>query len=414
MTEDLERAMKERVMHALRTALNQRKEAIRERILSCMADHVEQELNELAEPPVLDDQLFALPALTGRGQAEQPEPSPAGLSSPANLSQLSKATQQLSRCTDQVSILESLIKGAARFSARAVVFVCRNGQAMGWEQFGFAANPHSMAIRGVAIPLSGDSVLSQAVSGGETLTATEAELASPVWDAIGTEASSSFTAVPLTVRGRIAAVLFADAGPEDQEVCLQSDALTVLARMAEMTLEAMTLRSGQGATQPARHAPVQPRESQPATVQDHPEEIPQQPDQGTGPAEEPVAARAEEQTSPAAEQPSEENEEHQAEEASTVADPEPHAETDPEEDESHQQARRFARLLISEILLYNPEEVQEGKLQHDLASRLREDLERSEHMYLQRVAPEVAQETDYFREEVIRTLAGGDPSVLGN
>ena len=78
----------------------------------------------------------------------------------------------------------------------------------------------------------------------------------------------------------------------------------------------------------------------------------------------------------------------------------------------HDDARRFARLLISEILLYNQEGVQEGRRNRDLTQRLRKDLERSEQMYLQRVSPEVSRDTDYFREEVIRSLAGGDESLL--
>jgi hypothetical protein len=87
---------------------------------------------------------------------------------------------------------------------------------------------------------------------------------------------------------------------------------------------------------------------------------------------------------------------------------------DSEEEKLHDQARRFARLLISEILLYNPDQVYEGKQQHDLANRLKEDLERSEKMYRQRVAPHVAAETNYFHEEVLRTLADGDPTAMGD
>jgi hypothetical protein len=87
---------------------------------------------------------------------------------------------------------------------------------------------------------------------------------------------------------------------------------------------------------------------------------------------------------------------------------------DSEEEQLHEQARRFARLLISEILLYNPDQVKEGKDQHDLADRLKDDLERSEQMYRQRVAPHVAAQTNYFQEEVLRTLADGDPAILGD
>ena len=257
MTHDLDATMKEKITSALRTVLGQRKEAIRERLLACLADHVEQELNEFAEPPALDDALFAHSLEPGQAPPPQRVPSLPAPSSPENLRELLHATQQLTRCNDQVSILECLIEGAARFSGRAVVFVCRNGQAMGWEQSGFAANAYSMAIRGVTLPLSEESVLSRVVSGGEALSSHDAHLADPVWKAIGTDRSPRFTAVPLTVRTRIAAILFADAGTEEDQQPLQADALGILARMAEMSLETLTLRAGQGQAQPAAPAEQQ-------------------------------------------------------------------------------------------------------------------------------------------------------------
>ena len=64
-------------------------------------------------------------------------------------------------------------------------------------------------------------------------------------------------------------------------------------------------------------------------------------------------------------------------------------------------------------MLYNESEVQLGKQNRDLYRRLREDLERSQAMYSQRVSDDVTKGTDYFQEEVVRTLADGDPALLG-
>ncbi len=450
MTHDLDATMKEKITSALRTVLGQRKEAIRERLLACLADHVEQELNEFAEPPALDDALFAHSLEPGQAPPPQRVPSLPAPSSPENLRELLHATQQLTRCNDQVSILECLIEGAARFSGRAVVFVCRNGQAMGWEQSGFAANAYSMAIRGVTLPLSEESVLSRVVSGGEALSSHESGLADPVWKAIGTDRSPRFAAVPLTVRGRIAAILFADAGTEEDQQSLQADALGILARMTEMSLETMTLRAERGQSDaPAQQqeasaaaspsveepraslAPVESAAvavppqlmSPPPEVADPeahevsapetpalPTEPPQVEEDSVAAAEDAAETEAEDEASapeeaPAVEEPAAEV---QADEAEMAASPVS------EEEQLHEQARRFARLLISEILLYNPDQVQEGKEQRDLADRLKEDLERSEKMYRRRVAPHVAAQTNYFQEEVLRTLADGDPGILGD
>ena len=85
-----------------------------------------------------------------------------------------------------------------------------------------------------------------------------------------------------------------------------------------------------------------------------------------------------------------------------------------EEKRLHVDARRFARLLVSEIKLYNEQKVSEGRMQNDLYDRLREYIDRSREMYDKRVKPEVAQSYDYFHHELVNTLAEGDAGKLGN
>ena len=85
-----------------------------------------------------------------------------------------------------------------------------------------------------------------------------------------------------------------------------------------------------------------------------------------------------------------------------------------EERRLHNDARRFARLLVSEIKLYNEQKVTEGRSQNDLYPRLREYIDRSREMYDKRVKPEVAQRYDYFHHELVNTLAEGDAEKLGS
>ena len=84
-----------------------------------------------------------------------------------------------------------------------------------------------------------------------------------------------------------------------------------------------------------------------------------------------------------------------------------------EERRLHNDARRFARLLISEIKLYNEQKVQEGRQQGNLYERLREEIDRSRQMYDKRVAPPVAARYDYFHHELVNTLAEGAQERLG-
>lgn len=79
----------------------------------------------------------------------------------------------------------------------------------------------------------------------------------------------------------------------------------------------------------------------------------------------------------------------------------------------HNEARRFARLLVSEIKLYNEQKVREGRDNSDLYERLREDIDRSRQMYDKRVRPEVASRYDYFHHELVNMLAEGDAARLG-
>ncbi|MFN6962621.1 MAG: GAF domain-containing protein [Pyrinomonadaceae bacterium] len=88
-------------------------------------------------------------------------------------------------------------------------------------------------------------------------------------------------------------------------------------------------------------------------------------------------------------------------------------EVDESEKPEHVKARRFARLLVSEINLYNEQKVKEGRSSGDLYDRLREAIDRSREMYDQRVKSPVATTFDYFHYELVNNLAEGDASRLG-
>lgn len=92
----------------------------------------------------------------------------------------------------------------------------------------------------------------------------------------------------------------------------------------------------------------------------------------------------------------------------------PTAPARPAEDErKHEEARRFARLLVSEIRLYNEQAVQAGKISRDIYQRLKDDIDRSREMYEQRVSADVRASTNYFHDELVRILADGEADALG-
>ena len=87
-------------------------------------------------------------------------------------------------------------------------------------------------------------------------------------------------------------------------------------------------------------------------------------------------------------------------------------ETSESEDETTA-ARRFARLLVSEIKLYNEGAVRVGRERRDLLQRLGEEIERARRLYEERVPATVPSRAQYFHDELVQTLAGGESALLG-
>jgi hypothetical protein len=77
-------------------------------------------------------------------------------------------------------------------------------------------------------------------------------------------------------------------------------------------------------------------------------------------------------------------------------------------------ARRYAKLLISEIKLYNEGAVRVGCQKQDLLQRLHAEIDRARRLYEERVPATVEARQSYFQHELIHTLAGGDPAALGS
>jgi hypothetical protein len=76
-------------------------------------------------------------------------------------------------------------------------------------------------------------------------------------------------------------------------------------------------------------------------------------------------------------------------------------------------AQRCARLLVAEIKLYHETTVEEARRRGDILRRLRPQIERAQQLYAERVPSGIRNRTDYFDQELVRTLAGGDPALLG-
>jgi hypothetical protein len=84
-----------------------------------------------------------------------------------------------------------------------------------------------------------------------------------------------------------------------------------------------------------------------------------------------------------------------------------------DDQKAHAEARRTARLLVSEIKLYHEQELDNGRQNGDIYQRLQKEIDLGREAYSHRVAKGVLASHDYFHEELVRILGENDPSRLG-
>ncbi len=70
-------------------------------------------------------------------------------------------------------------------------------------------------------------------------------------------------------------------------------------------------------------------------------------------------------------------------------------------------ARRLARALVSDIVVYHPAKRQEGIRDGTLKELFEEEIKKSWEEYTEQVGREVAESTGFFREALNEILAGG-------
>ncbi len=355
------------------------------------------------------------------------------------------AITEINEQKSQADVLKALVNRASSFAPRVAFFVIKGETASGWRGRGFEGTVGDSAIQQISLPLSSDTVISSAAkslttwSGGPGSHAEDHSL----MNRLGEEPPQRIVAIPLTVRGKAVAVLYADSAGLDSE-SINLEALETLVAMSSMAVELLSVSRGAAAA-PKRveeaPAPAPEPEPEPAyapAAEYHAAPEPVAEEASFSGAEtiesyQPEPVVPESFVEPAvAEEPAGVFESAEESESSWTTPPPVEATPEPaprrrygqdselpvevsgdEERRLHNDARRFARLLISEIKLYNEQKVAEGRSERDLYDRLREYIDRSREMYDKRVKPEVASRYDYFHGELVNTLAEGDASKLG-
>ena len=73
----------------------------------------------------------------------------------------------------------------------------------------------------------------------------------------------------------------------------------------------------------------------------------------------------------------------------------------------NQKARRLARALVSDLVVYHPEKRQQGIRDGTLAMLFKDEIEKSWQEYVEQIGAELAKSTPFWVEALNEILAGG-------
>jgi len=362
-----------------------------------------QQIVERAVAQVLDRQLPKLQAeLVERVLAELPSAASApAAANDGGSASLVQAVAGVHAGSTQKEILRALLDGGSAYGARVALFVVKAGSAHGWQGRGFGDDE---AVKDLPLDLSGGPA-AHAFQNRMVTPGNIAEMDRRFVERFGGPANEQVLVLPLVLKDKVAALLYADGGANNH---LDSPSLELLVMATSSWLEVVSLRKQAQKDLGDTGTPAE----RPATP----------PVQTVSSFSDPFAAHAPKHTVAKAQpepEPAAEVVEVSAHAASASAASAPAAAADPfaglsaEDADTHRKAQRFARLLVDEIKLYNQAKVAEGRRRKDLYDRLKDDIEKSRATYQKRYGGTTAASGDYFQKEVVRSLAEDDPAVMG-
>jgi hypothetical protein len=315
-------------------------------------------------------------------------------------------------------VLTYLVNEVSGYTDRAAMFIVKGANAIGWYARGFQSPD---AVKTINIPLAADTILRNVNAGRKPMRGhiSQTPGTGQAMARLG-GSPQAVMAVPLVLKDKIAAILYCDAQGVEMPAD-QADSIEIMVVFAGKVIDLLSVtpkpaggattggntaeraaairtdgedvraRAGVVAPRPAMAPPPPQQEEGASTVMFNAATVAQMKQQ----AAPPVAARP------------------MAPPARPAPGAPPSRALSPEDQKAHEEAKRFARLVVSEIKLYNESKVSEGRRNKDLYERLKDDIERGRQMYSDRVASPIRDSTNYFYDELVRILAGGDASALG-
>jgi hypothetical protein len=377
-------------------------EPIVERVVGRVLDnHMAQLRAEIVRR--VTDEIAAAPAV-----AQSSAQSSTSTSSSADLAH---AVFEIQLGSSQREILRALLDACARYASRVALFVVKGSHATGWQGRGFA---NDSALKDFSVDDKAPAVV-RAIGNRIPASAPVADQDPRFVKEFGAPASGEGRILPLMLKEKVAALIYADAGIEAGGL-LDSGSLELLVLSTSAWLEINSLRK-QAQKEPTAQAEGQSSASAaaPAPVQSAPAF--NDPFAAHSPGHAMAAAASASVTATASDPLLAEPLPMPKAQSIAVADIEAPAsatpQLSPEDQDVHRKAQRFARLLVDEIKLYNQAKVAEGRKNKDVYDRLKDVIDKSRGTYQKRYGTTVAASANYFQNEIIRSLAEDDLSIMG-
>jgi hypothetical protein len=328
----------------------------------------------------------------------------------ADYSGLKTSMAAIEKGTNLSEVLTHLVTEATKQVDRAAMFIVKGSAVVGWYARGF---DHNDTVKALTIPLTADTLFrivhtSRHATRGHV---SHSPSTTQALARLGGE-PQGVLAVPLILRDKVAAVLYCDTAQEEMPQSA-ADVVEVLVSYAGKVIDLLSAAPrAAGGTSPGMRAPA--AEAAPSGINIGTGTMKPQPSPSTvlRPPTHPAGRGTAPVFTPAPAPPSAPPLRPAPAPAPAAAVPAARA-VSPEDQKAHDDAKRFARLVVSEIKLYNESKVTEGRKTKDIYERLKEDIERGRQMYHDRVAQSVRDSSDYFHDELVRILAGGDANALG-
>ena len=304
-------------------------------------------------------------------------------SAPMPVDALLAAVSNLGTAISPQQVFNKLTEEASRMGVRAVAFEVRGKAAWGASAQGFGPQLTEQALRSLVVPLSVDTPFRQAFEIGGYFEGNPDGLKknANVLNRLQPDSGDSILLLPIRSADAVSAIFYADSGGKGAP--LPEAALKLLTEFAGAQIDRLTALSGRATATVSQDANGEAIGFVPAPGPVPVPVIEAQTAVGVAPATAPAAGFDVSQLSEA-------------------------------EQKTHKDARRFARLLVFEIELYNKAKVAEGRESKDLYRRMKVDIDRSRQTFEQRFGKTVGKQFDYFYDELVRVLAGNDPSLLGS